>query len=243
MKKVLIKHKLFFYLFIGFTVIFGTPALMINLNKNYTISDAVNGAIGVGVAIFGVFWLISFFGNFSKIIGQEKKNKVNKVKKIAKKGKVAVLVKRRTVSGNLLFIFGLLSIYTAWLIFFPLPCFNSLWFWVFRAGSVVLTIIGAILSFVAPLKMLVYKDGIFIIDNGEAVKRINPEELSEYKKIYYKRSDNCFATALYYDLALTINDEEIILKKADSEYDFCFDKIINTIKSETNKTFQSEREI
>ena len=245
MKKFLIKYKFSFNLFIGYASILGPLAVMINLDYIYEIPDGVNAAVGIGITVFWIVWLIYFTKNYPKIIKQREKDKLRKIKKIAHSKKSAVLVRKRAIFGNLSFVFGLLSFYTAWLLLFP-SNFNSAGFWIFRGCSVVLTAFGAILSWVIPRKMLIYKGGVLIIDNGEINKSINPDELSGWERILEKRkgSNTIAWSLLYYDLALNINGEEIILKKADSEYDFCFKKTIQTIKNTTtDKPVQTERGI
>ena len=245
MKKFLIKYKFSFNLFIGYASLFGPLAVMVNLNQIYEISDGVNSAVGIGITVFGIVWLTYFVINYSKITKQREKDKIRKIEKIVHSQKSAVLVRKRAFIGNFSFLSGLLSFYTAWLLFFPFSYFNSAGFWIFRGCSVVLTAFGAIFSWVIPRKMLIYKGGVLIIDNGEINKSINPDELSGWERRFEKRkSSNTFAWSLYYDLALNINGEEIILKKADSEYDLCFKKTIQTIKNmTTDKPVQTEREI
>ncbi len=228
-KKVLIKHPLFLFIFSILFGILGIAALMLHLERLSLIPNYINAIIMISITVLSCVGLILFFKNLGKILKQEEKTKLQKITKNAFNNKSTLLIQKRCVVANMSLIIGGVCVYIAWIIFIPIAEFNSFEIWLFRGISILITILASIFSFITPRKMLVYKNGKLHINTSEKSLIIKPSELIKYEKTYsYPKEKILIKKSLFCDVFLYLENEKILLKKADC--DFFLKSIIKTIK-------------
>ena len=215
MKRKIIKHPIYFFAVLEILVLFLIPAIVFNLNQIIDLSTTLNAIIGVIIGLIAFIGIVLYFKNGNKYMKQEKKERLKKIKRNAFNDKKFILIKERHILSNFVFCYGLLFVYVMWLLLMPIQRFNGIEYWILRASSVLIIVIGGIGSFRKPKKMLVYKNGkLRIISNGENLV-IKPSELLEYKKDFKNTNATSQRVNLYFDMVLYLQNKEIILKKAD----------------------------
>lgn len=216
-KKKRIKHPLILYMGLALIPFIG-GTIMLFLDKYLNLAEYVNLIVGISLGVYALGWLILFFKNFSKIISREEKTKITQVKLNAFNNKRFTLIQKRCVIANFILILGGLCVYLAWFIFIPLTEFGDIGCIIFGIVSIVFTILGAIFSFVVPQKMLVYQNGLLIINTKDIYRTIKPSELKSYSKVSsYPKDKNRYRQDLYSDVVLHLENEDITLRKADCE--------------------------
>ena len=221
-KKKLIRHPFLLNLFSISMVLLVGGAIMLHLDKTYDIPEYINIIVGISLTLISFTLLLLFVKNFGQLLKREAETRIEKIKTNAFSNKSFVLIQQRSVFANFVLVFGFLAIFIAWVIFLPVESFNAIGFWIFRIISILVTILGAIFSFVTPKKMLTYKNGELKITTDTKTLSIKPSQLIDYKKEYsYPNDKNKFRKEFYVDLILILdNNEQIILKNTDIEISF-----------------------
>lgn len=215
MKKFSISHPLYVFLLLPVLIVLGGATIMMHLDRIYKLPNYVNAIVGISLGVFSLLWLLLFFRNFGKLIKKEENTKMQKIKKYAFSNKTFILIQKRSVLANYALVLGGLSVFVAWLIFLPVDQFNHYGYWIFRVVSILVTVLGAIFSFITPQKMLIYKNGKLTITTNDRSLTILPSKLRDYKQKPTVKDKNRARQELLTDVILYLDEDEILLKKAD----------------------------